>query len=98
MTKGGIWKITCTKNTFNLFPSWIGSFKLLPGDTLEALFFGNLLHKAMKSLEIILILTWDLGDGTGVVSGKSPYELALRVLSCMQKRPKDSYFLPSSQT
>jgi hypothetical protein len=33
-----------------------------------------------------------------VVSGKSPYGLALRVLSCMQKRPKDSYFLPSSQT
>jgi hypothetical protein len=33
-----------------------------------------------------------------LVSGKSPYGLALRVLSCMQKRPKDSYFLPSSQT
>jgi hypothetical protein len=28
--------------------------------------------------------------------GNSSYRLALRVLSCMQKRPKDSYFLPSS--
>jgi hypothetical protein len=33
-----------------------------------------------------------------VVGGNPSYGLALRVLSCMQKRPKDSYFLPSSQT
>jgi hypothetical protein len=33
-----------------------------------------------------------------VVSGKSLYGLEIRVEICMQKRPKDIYFLPSFQT
>jgi hypothetical protein len=42
--------------------------------------------------------TVEIIKGLSVVSWKSLYGLALRVLSCMQKRPKDSYFLPSSLT
>jgi hypothetical protein len=36
--------------------------------------------------------------GNWCYGGKSPYGLAFRVILCMQIRPKESYFLPLSQT